>query len=62
MGVGTRLNLTQNFDFSAQINWQIFMSDAVDGLQANVIENKSSETMTSIQLGVVYHLNFFKSM
>lgn len=61
-GIGTRLNLTESFDFSAQVNWQIFMSDAVDGIQANIAENKSTETMTSIQLGVVYHLNFFKSM
>jgi hypothetical protein len=58
MGLGTRYKLTDKLDLSAQFQWQTFFSDAIDGLQADVIENKNNEWATSFQFGVVYHLNF----
>jgi len=58
LGFGTRFKLTEKIDLAAQANWQIYFSDAIDGLQANVIENKNNEWMVNFQIGVVYHLNF----
>ena len=57
-GAGIRYKFTSKIDFNAQLNWQFFLSDAVDGLQANVIENKNNEWLINFQVGVIYHLNF----
>jgi hypothetical protein len=58
LGVGTRYKLTKKLDLAANFNWQYFFSDAVDGLQADVIENKKNEWLIHLQMGVIYHLNF----
>ena len=61
-GVGTRYKLSRKIDLVAQFKWEIYASDAIDGLQADVIENKSNETLTSLQFGMIYHLNFNKNI
>lgn len=61
-GVGTRYKLSRKIDVVAQFKWEIYASDAIDGLQADVIENKSNETLTSLQFGLIYHLNFNKNI
>ena len=58
LGAGTRYKLSEKFDIAANFNWQYFFSDAVDGLQANVIENKNNEWLIHVQVGIIYHLNF----
>ena len=60
VGLGTRYKLTKKIDLATQLQWQIFLTnaDAIDGLQANVSENKNNELITSFQFGVIYHLNF----
>lgn len=58
LGTGTRYKLSENFDLAANFNWQYFFSDKVDGLQADVIENKKNEWLIHIQVGIIYHLNF----
>jgi hypothetical protein len=58
LGAGTRYKLSEKFDLAANFNWQYFFSDAVDGLQANVLENKNNEWLLHIQVGIIYHLNF----
>lgn len=58
LGAGTRYKLTEKFDLAANFNWQFFFSDAVDGLQADVIENKNNEWLIHVQVGIIYHLNF----
>ena len=58
LGAGTRYKLSEKFDLAANFNWQYFFSDAVDGLQADVIENKNNEWLIHLQIGVIYHLNF----
>tara|TARA_R110002073_G_scaffold258681_1_gene421683 strand:+ start:35469 stop:36239 length:771 start_codon:yes stop_codon:yes gene_type:complete len=57
-GGGVRYKFSSKLDFNAQFNWQFFLSDAVDGLQADVIENKNNEWLLNFQLGIIYHLNF----
>lgn len=57
-GGGVRYKFSTKIDFNAQFNWQFFLSDAVDGLQADVIENKNNEWLLNFQLGIIYHLNF----
>lgn len=58
IGTGIRYQLTEKLDLAAQFQAQIFLTDEIDGLQANVIENKSNEFVTILQVGVIYHLNF----
>jgi len=57
-GGGVRYKLNSNIDLNGQLNWQFFLSDAVDGLQANVEENKYNEWLINLQVGVIYHLNY----
>ncbi|NVK53580.1 MAG: hypothetical protein HWD85_11645 [Flavobacteriaceae bacterium] len=59
-GVGSRYRLSEKLDIVAQFKWEIYTSDSIDGLQANVVENKSNETLTNLQVGLIYHLNFSK--
>jgi len=58
LGAGTRYRLTEKLDLVTQLNWQIFFSDAIDGLQAKVIENRNNEWLFNFQFGVIYHLNY----
>lgn len=58
IGLGTRYKLTEKLDLALQYNYQYFFSDKIDGLQAEVFENKNNEWLLNIQLGIVYHLNF----
>ena len=58
IGGGTRYKLSEKFDLAANVNMQYFFSDAVDGLQANVLENKNNEWLINFQVGLIYHLNF----
>lgn len=58
LGGGTRYKLSEKFDLAANFNWQYFFSDTVDGLQANVLENKNNEWLLHFQVGIIYHLNF----
>ena len=57
-GMGTRYQLTPKLDLAAQFNWYFFFSDIVDGLNADVPENKRNDGLTNIQVGLIYHLNF----
>lgn len=57
-GGGIRYKLNKKMDLNAQLNWQFFLSDSVDGLKANVIENKDNEWLINFQVGVIYHLNY----
>ena len=57
-GGGVRHKLRPRVDLNLQFNWQFFLSDAVDGLQANVIENKNNEWLLNLQFGIIYHLNY----
>ena len=57
IGVGTRYRLTEKLDLTTQLNGQLYFTDAIDGLQANVIENRNNERFLSFQFGIVYHLN-----
>ena len=61
-GIGTRYKLSRKIDIVAQFKWEIYASDAIDGLQADVVENKSNETLTNLQFGLIYHLNFNKNI
>ena len=56
LGAGIRLRLTGRFDLAGVFNWHLYFSDAVDGLQANVPENKNNEWMTALQFGLIYDL------
>lgn len=58
LGAGTRYKLSKKLDLAVNLNWQFFFSDAIDGLQANVIENKNNEWLLHLQVGIIYHLNF----
>lgn len=58
LGAGTRYKLSEKFDLAGIFNWQYFFSDAVDGLQADVLENKNNEWLIHLQVGIIYHLNF----
>ena len=56
LGAGIRLRLTDRFDLAGVFNWHLYFSDTVDGLKANVPENKNNEWMTAIQVGLIYDL------
>ena len=56
------IKLSRKIDIVAQFKWEIYASDAIDGLQADVVENKSNETLTNLQFGLIYHLNFNKNI
>ncbi len=58
MGLGSRYKLTEKLDLVGQFTYQYFFSDKIDGLQAQVFENKNNEWALNIQFGLVYHLNF----
>lgn len=58
IGIGTRYKLTEKIDLAGQFNWQVFLSDAVDGLQVKEPANKNNEWLLNFQIGVIYHLNF----
>ena len=62
IGLGTRFKLTERIDLVGQMNYMYFFSDEVDGLEAEVFENKNNEWASNIQLGIVYHLNFSAPM
>ncbi|TVZ55961.1 hypothetical protein OD91_1235 [Lutibacter sp. Hel_I_33_5] len=62
LGFGTRYKLSQKLDAVSQFNWQVFFSDALDGLQADVIENKKNEWLINLQVGLIYHLNFSRPL
>tara|TARA_R110002049_G_scaffold19876_20_gene74064 strand:+ start:5547 stop:6338 length:792 start_codon:yes stop_codon:yes gene_type:complete len=57
-GMGTRYKLTKKLDLVAQFNYMYFLSDSVDGLKAEVFENKNNEWALNLQFGLVYHLNY----
>ncbi|MFY0630404.1 MAG: hypothetical protein JXR05_08480 [Flavobacteriaceae bacterium] len=61
-GGGVRYKFKPKIDFNLQFNWQFFLSDAVDGLQANVFENKNNEWLINLQMGVIYHLNYDRAL
>lgn len=62
LGLGTRYKLSEKLDLSAIFNWQYFLSDSVDGLRADVPENKYNEWLINLQVGVIYHLNFSNAL
>jgi opacity protein-like surface antigen len=53
-GGGVRYNLNERWDLNIQGNWQFFLSDSVDGLTADVIENKNKEWLINFQIGMIY--------
>ena len=61
-GGGFRYKLTSKLDINTQLSWNFFFSDAVDGLQADVVENQDNEWSVNLQLGVIYHLNFSRPL
>lgn len=62
LGLGTRYKISATLYFNFQLNWKFFFSDTVDGLNSPVVENKHNESLLNYQLGVVYHLNFFRPL
>lgn len=58
MGLGTRYKVSERLDFVAQFNYVYFFSDKIDGLNADVFENRNNEWALNIEVGLVYHLNF----
>ena len=58
VGAGTRFKLTKRIDLAAQMQIQMYLTDEIDGLQPNVIENRNNDFVTILQVGVIYHLNF----
>jgi len=58
LGAGIRYRLTEKLDLATQLNWQVFFSDAIDGLQAKVIENRNNDWLFNFQFGIIYHLNY----
>lgn len=58
IGLGTRYKLTEKLDLSAQFNYSYFFSDTIDGLKAEVFENRNNEWALTMQVGLIYHLNF----
>ena len=57
-GAGIRYKLDERMDLSALARWQYFFNDNVDGLKADVPQNKYNEWLVSFQVGVIWHLNF----
>ncbi|MFY0603828.1 MAG: hypothetical protein JXQ93_07745 [Flavobacteriaceae bacterium] len=57
-GMGTRYNLKDGVNINIQFNWQYFFTDALDGLKPDVAENKNNEWLVSMQVGVIYNLNY----
>ena len=58
LGIGTRYKLTDKIDLAGQFNWQVFLSDTVDGLKVEEASNKNNEWLLNFQFGIIYHLNF----
>ena len=58
LGAGTRYKLSEKFDLAANLNWQYFFSDTLDGLKSNDVSNKYNEWLLNFQVGIIYHLNF----
>ncbi|TXD47627.1 THC0290_0291 family protein [Polaribacter sp. IC073] len=58
IGFGTRYKLTKRIDLVGQLNYMYFFSDKIDGLKAEVFENKNNEWALNLQFGFIYHLNF----
>ena len=58
VGLGSRLKVSPKVDLVAQFSYRYFFSDKIDGLKAEVIENKNNEWLLNLQFGIVYHLNF----
>ena len=61
-GSGFRYKLNPKFDLNAQLSWHFFFSDAVDGLQADVVENQDNEWSVNFQIGIIYHLNYLRPL
>lgn len=57
-GTGIRFKATERMDIAALGRLQYFFNDNVDGLKADVPENKYNEWLVSLQVGVIWHLNF----
>lgn len=62
LGFGTRYKLTEKLDLVAQLNYAYFFSDKIDGLKAEVIENKNNDWALNMQVGLIYHLNYSSPM
>lgn len=58
IGLGTRYNLTEKIDLAAQFQAQIFLTDGLDGVQPDVVENQGNDFITIFQVGIIYNLNF----
>jgi len=61
-GGGLRHHLTKKIYLNAQLSWQYFFSDAIDGLQARVNENIDNEWSINFQVGVIYNLNYHRPL
>ena len=62
IGFGTRYNLTKKIDLAAQFQTQIFLTDSLDGVQPDVVQNQSNDFITIFQVGIIYNLNFNQSL
>jgi opacity protein-like surface antigen len=61
-GGGLRYKLNSRMNLNAQLSWHFFFSDAVDGLQADVVENQDNEWSVNFQVGLIYHLNYLRPL
>lgn len=58
VGIGTRIKITEDLDLVPQANYIYFLTDELDGLIADVFENRNNEWAFNFQIGLIYHLNY----
>jgi len=53
---GIRFNILRNLDIDTRITLNLYNSDFIDGINADVPENKYKESLTSFQIGIIYRI------
>jgi len=55
-GGGTRIKINYRSDFIADLNWQYFFSDKLDGIVPTIASNDRNDWIYSLTIGYVYYL------
>lgn len=53
---GTRIKIANTADIVTQLGYQYFLSDDLEGINANVPQNSSNDWLINFQLGLIYRL------
>lgn len=54
--LGTRIKVSSNTDVVTQFGYQYFLTDDLEGMNANIPQNRNNDWLANFQFGLVYRL------